>query len=267
LFIFLIRKREPPPRREVQAGTGKRTSMRQEIMEGLRYVLSHPHLRAIAACTGSANLFSQLVFSILILYLARERSFEAERIGVAFSVGAVGFMVGALLANRLSARLGVGPTIIASAALSGPGLILIPLAPAGQELAFVAAAGFISSFNIAVYNITQVSYRQAITPERMQGRMNATMRFIVWGTIPVGAMAAGFLGGAIGLTQTIWIGVIGSMFVFLPVLLSPVRSLRKMPEPAPVPDEGEASPAIETLGDAIDESPRPVRGSPSPEEP
>jgi len=269
LFIFLIRKREAPRRREVQAETGKRTSMRQEIAEGLRYVLSHPHLRAIAACTGSSNLFSNLVFSILILYLVRDLAFEAEQIGIAFSIGAVGFLLGALTANRISGRLGVGPTIIVSAALFGPALILVPLAPAGQELAFVAAAGFITSFSTAVYNITQVSYRQAITPQRMQGRMNATMRFIVWGTIPIGTTLAGFLGGVIGLTQTIWIGVIGSMFIFLPVLLSPVRSLRKMPEPVDEqePGEGEASAAIETLGDAIDESPRPVRGSPSPDDP
>lgn len=266
LFVLFIRKHETPPVHEVHPETGKRAGMRQEIGEGLRYVLGNRNLRAIAACTGSSNLFSQLVFSILILYLVREVALSAEQIGIAFSVGAVGFLVGALAANRISSRIGVGPTIVLSAAIFGPGSLLIPLAPAGLELPFVAAAGFITLFGGAVYNITQVSYRQAITPERMQGRMNATMRFIVWGTIPIGAIVAGFLGGAIGLTQTIWIGAIGSLFVFLPVLLSPVRSLREMPEPIKEPRAGEAAAAVETLGDAVDESPRPVRGSPSPDE-
>src|SRR5688500_19921656 len=93
------------------------------------------------------------------------------------------------------------------------------------------ACGLISGFSNVVYNVNQVSLRQAITPERLQGRMNATMRFIVWGTIPLGNIIGGFLGGVIGLHNTIWIGAIGGLFVFLPVLLSPVRHFREMPAP------------------------------------
>jgi MFS family permease len=96
---------------------------------------------------------------------------------------------------------------------------------------FVAASVFLGGLGGAVYNINQVSLRQAITPERMQGRMNATMRFIVWGTIPFGNIIGGFLGGVIGLHPTIWIGAIGGVFVFLPILFSPVRGIREMPAP------------------------------------
>jgi hypothetical protein len=81
------------------------------------------------------------------------------------------------------------------------------------------------------WNINQVSLRQAITPLRMQGKMNATMRFIVWGTIPLGAISGGILGGIIGLHNTIWVAAIGSLVAFLPVALSPVREIRAMPEP------------------------------------
>ena len=70
--------------------------------------------------------------------------------------------------------------------------------------------------------------------------MNATMRFIVWGTIPVGSIVGGFLGGVIGLHETIWIGAIGGLFAFLPVLLSPVRGIRDMP--APIEDDDDANP-------------------------
>ena len=74
-----------------------------------------------------------------------------------------------------------------------------------------------------------MSLRQAITPARMRGRMNATMRFISWGTIPIGSIAGGLLGGAIGLHNTIWVGALGSVVAFVPVALSPIRHLREMP--------------------------------------
>jgi MFS family permease len=228
LFMFAIRRHEtaPEPRLNEQ---GERPSMRSEITEGLRYVGRHPLLRNIAATTGLSNFFSNVVFSILILYLVRELSFTPELIGLAFSVGSVGFLVGALTANRAAGRFGVGPTIVGSALTFGPGALLIAIAPPNLAVPLVAASVFIAGLGGAIYNINQVSLRQAITPERMQGRMNATMRFIVWGTIPVGSTIGGLLGGVIGLHETIWIGAIGGIFVFLPVLLSPVRSLRTIP--------------------------------------
>ena len=90
----------------------------------------------------------------------------------------------------------------------------------------------ISGFANVVYNINQVSLRQAITPERMQGRMNATMRFLVWGTIPIGTIIGGLLGTAIGLRETILLGGVLSSLPFVFVLFSPVRGIQKMPEPA-----------------------------------
>jgi MFS family permease len=232
LFMFAIRRHEtaPEPRLNEQ---GERPSMRSEITEGLRYVGRHPLLRNIAATTGLSNFFSNVVFSILILYLVRELSFTPELLGLAFSLGSVGFLVGALTANRVARRFGVGPTIVGSALTFGPGALLIAIAPPNLAVPLVAASVFIAGLGGAIYNINQVSLRQAITPERIQGRMNATMRFIVWGTIPIGSTIGGFLGGVIGLHETIWIGAIGGLFVFLPVLLSPVRSLRTIPEADP----------------------------------
>jgi MFS family permease len=236
LFMFAIRRHEaaPEPRLNDQ---GDRPSMRSEITAGLRYVGQHPLLRSIAATTGLSNFFSNVVYSILILYLVRELAFTPEVLGLAFSLGSVGFLVGALTANRVAARLGVGPTIVGSGLAFGPAALLVAIAPPNLALPFVAASVFFAGLGGAIYNINQVSLRQAITPERMQGRMNATMRFIVWGTIPIGSILGGFLGGVIGLHETIWIGAIGGIFVFLPVLLSPVRSLRRIPEPGPEDDD------------------------------
>ena len=228
LFMFAIRRHEAAPKPRLNEH-GERPSMRSEISEGLRYVGGHRLLRSIAATTGLSNFFTNILYAILILYLVRELSVTPQLLGLAFSLGAVGFLVGALIANRLATRFGVGPTIVLAVMVSGPAELLIAIAPPDLAVPFVAASVFLGGIGNVVYNINQVSLRQAITPERMQGRMNATMRFIVWGTIPIGSIVGGSLGGLIGLHETIWIGAIGGVFVFLPVFFSPVRRLRTIP--------------------------------------
>ncbi len=270
LFVFRIRKNEPAPTRHDSAG-GRGPGMRAEIGAGLRYVLTHAYLRYIAACTGISNLFSNMVFAVLVLYLVRELGVTAAELGIAFSVGSVGFLVGALLANRIGSRIGVGPTIIIAAFIFGPSSILVAAAPRELALPAVSLSLLLGSFGGAIYNINQLSFRQAISPPRMQGRMNATMRFIVWGTIPVGSLLGGYLGGAIGLRETIWIGAIGGVFSVIPLLFSPLPSLRDMPKP--IEDESDGTPsetpgerAIATIGEAIDEMAHPLPGVPSPDD-
>jgi MFS family permease len=238
VFMFAIRRHEAAPE-PVSNEHGERPSMRSEITDGLRYVGAHPFLRSIAGTTGLSNFFSNVVYAILILYLVRQLAFTPEVLGLVFSLGSVGFLLGALVANRVAMRFGVGPTIVGSSMASGPSALLIAIAPPDLAVPFVTASVFLAGLGGAIYNINQVSLRQAITPERMQGRMNATMRFIVWGTIPFGGILGGFLGGVIGLDETIWIGAIGGVFVFLPVLFSPVRSLERIPDPEP--DAGEVA--------------------------
>src|SRR5438132_11908932 len=90
---------------------------------------------------------------------------------------------------------------------------------------------FIGGITNPVYNINQVSLRQAITPDRLQGRMNASMRFLVWGTIPIGALLGGALGQALGLRPAIATMALCSLLAPLWVLFSPVRQLRVQPVP------------------------------------
>jgi MFS family permease len=210
--------------------------MRREIAEGLRYVVGHPYLRSIAACTGTSNLFGTAAGAVLLVYLVREMGMTADAVGLAFSIGATGALLGALLANRISGRLGVGPTIIVFAALSGPALLPLAAAPVGTQVptlvGFVAFYGFAAGLSSVVYNVAQVSLRQAVTPTRMQGRMNATMRWFVWGTIPIGGVLGGVLGSVLGVRTVLVVGVVGETLAVLPVLFSRVRGIREMPAPA-----------------------------------
>lgn len=226
LFIFSIRKTEI-----AQADRAPRRKMRTELREGLSYVLRHPYLKNIAACTALFNFFGLMGFSILLVFARRRLDLSPEAIGLAFTLSNVGPLLAALSAGRIFARLGVGRTIIASSILGGPLFLVIPFAPHGHAaLAVLVPTMLVGGFMAVVYNIAQVSLRQAITPERLQGRMNSVMRFIVWGAIPLGSFAGGVLASLIGLKATLIASGIGASLAFLPVLFSPVRSVRKMPE-------------------------------------
>jgi MFS family permease len=235
LFVLSIERSEPHPEAERRAAGLAREPLRRQIAEGLRFVLHNPYLRAIAGATSSSNLFSTMVYAIIPIYLYRELGLSAATVGVIFGIGALGALAGAVVANQIGARLGLGRTIIGSIALGGPAMLLVPLAPHDAPVAWLVVAVAVGSFGSVVYNVNQVSYRQAISPTAIQGRMNATMRFLVWGTIPIGAILGGLVATVVGVHNAIWIGAFGSCLPFLFVLLSPVRSLRTMPEPLAEP--------------------------------
>ena len=235
VFVVLIRRREPAPDPHVDEHGRRRGNLLSEVRDGLRYVLRSPYLRAIAACTGTANFFTNIAFATLIVYAVRDLGLSPVEIGIIFGLGNIGAIIGAFTADRFRRRLGLGRAIVVSSALTGPGVLLVALAPAAAPIPFLVASGFLIGFSSVVYNINQVSFRQAITPLPMQGRMNATMRFIVWGTIPLGQILGGAIATAFTIPVALWIGGLGAFLAVLPVLFSPVRSLVDMPTPA---DEG-----------------------------
>ena len=244
LFILRIRKPEERPERATNVD-GSKTSFWQDVKEGLRFVLGNPNLRAQAGCTGTSNFFFSLGFSIYLVFAVRELGLSPGLIGVVFSIGAAGSMVAAFTAMRVSRRFGIGPTTIAVTLLQAPAFFAVALAPEGNDaLPFLIVSQLALGFTLVIYNIVQVSYRQAICPARLQGRMNSAMRFIVWGTIPLGTLAGGALATWVGLRETIAIGAIGSGLSFLWILLSPQRHLRDMPEPVDdSPTAAEPAPA------------------------
>ncbi len=244
LFVLGIRKPEPQP--EVERADGAKPGFGSEVKEGLAFVFGNPNLRAQACCTATSNFFFDVSFSILIVFAVRELGLSPGVIGIVFSIGAAGSLAGAVVARRISNRFGIGPTTIGVAMLQGPAMLLFAIAPAGNAaVPFLVTAQILIGFAAVLYNIVQVSYRQAICPARLQGRMNSAMRFVVWGTVPLGALTGGALGTAVGLRETMVVGAVGAGLSFLWILLSPQRHLREMPEPIDDTPPGEAEPAPE----------------------
>jgi MFS family permease len=230
IFIGLIRRGESSPEPHDPA-EGARPSMWQEARAGIGYVVTNRYLRSIAACTGTANLFGNISGAVLILYLVSEDGLglSPAALGLIFALGNLGVIGGALTGGRLAKAIGIGPTIVISAAVAGFAAFAVPLAPREDPFLVLVIGGVFLGFGVVVYNVNQVGLRQAITPDRMLGRMNATMRLIVWGTIPIGALIGGVLGTVVGLQPALWVSAIGTSVSFLPVLFSPVRSLREIP--------------------------------------
>lgn len=237
-FVFTIRRPEPPVERHVDESGLARESIVSEIRQGLRFVLGHRSLRAISAGTATSNLFGSIGFSIYLVYVSRVLFLSPGQIGLVFAIGNFGTLGGAVFASRIAKRFGLGPTIVGSLFIGALNPILLAVAPVSNPIPFLIASGVFGGIAQMVYNINQVSYRQAICPPRMLGRMNATVRFLVWGTMPIGSIIGGILGTTIGLHETIWISAILSIVPAIFPFLSPVRDLREMP--APVGDDAGA---------------------------
>jgi predicted MFS family arabinose efflux permease len=238
LFITRIRRQEEKPQRNPDA------HLVREVLEGLQFVLGHRLLRAIALCTSTFNFFFAAYLAMTILFLERVLGLGAGAIGLVFTIGGLGGVVGAATARRFAALVGQGPAIWLSLVVSVPFALMLPLfAEPGWRL-WVSAAGFsLVSAGGVIYNITQVSFRQGLTPDHLLGRMNATMRFLVWGTLPLGGLLGGLLGESFGIRSAMLVGAVGSSLAFLAVFLSPLRGMRTLPtEPAPGADS-EATPA------------------------
>ena len=237
-FMIPIRSKETPPERAAGAPKPK---LLPELKEGLAYVVRHSHLRWIAMCTGTSNYFGQMIFAVSVLYMQRTLHMSAFLVGVVFAGFGIGATLGAMGTTRFQRAVGVGQAIWMPAVLFSLSGFAFPLAPQDFPVPFLMAGTLAFGVASTVYNITQVSLRQAITPERLQGRMNASMRWIVWGTIPLGSLSGGAIATAWSLRTALWAGAIGGLFTFLPVLLSSVRSIEEMPAPVTEPTQLEAA--------------------------
>jgi MFS family permease len=227
LLITRVRPRE--------AWTARRASVRRELAEGLRYVLSQRYLRPIVACTAVLNLCYGAAFAIYFVFLARELDLSPAAIGLVLMLGNLGWLVGAVFAGRVTTRLGVGRTLAGSVLLFGPSWSLVAVAPEDASIPFLIAAQLTGSAAGVLYNITTVTLRQSVTPDRLQGRTVGAIRTVVWGVTPLGGLAGGALAATLGLRPTIWAAAAGSAAAALPILLSPARSLERMPEPQDLP--------------------------------
>ena len=175
------------------------------MKEGIHAVLRNPILVRIAGSTATSNLGTQVLFAVFTIYALDYLHFSPIELGLVGTIGAVGFVLGVLVSRKLTSRFGIGRILAFS--IASPVLwVLSPLALYGFAFVILSGIYFVQGIMLPMYNINAVSLRQAITPDALQGRVNATNRTIVWGTIPIGSFVGGILGGAIGVVNTLYFG-------------------------------------------------------------
>jgi MFS family permease len=206
----------------------------RSIGEGLRWVFGNRYLRRIVGTTGVSNFFSTIAFTLLPIFVLRTLGMTPQEMGLIFSVSAVGGLLGAIATPRVVALLGEARAIPVSAAIFSIIGLFLPVAvvvPSAYALPLLLVQGFLGMFSVLLYNIVQVTFRQRITPRRLLGRMNASIRFVVWGVMPIAALTAGGLGAWLGVVPTLWIGALGSLASALFVLSPVFWRLRAFPDP------------------------------------
>jgi len=216
-FLFRIRSSQPSAPTATTAAV-ERAGFRREIGEGLRYFMRNPYLRATAGGVVTLNFAGQISGSIYLVFVVRELGLSPEVIGLTVAVGSLGTVVG------------VGRALIGAFVVSSASTFLIAIAPRDAAIPFLIASGLIQGPAVMVVNVNGVSIRQAVTPDHLLGRVNATGRWIAWGAIPLGAVIGGVLASTIGLRPTIAVGAFLGLFAVVWLIASPLRSLREIPQ-------------------------------------
>ena len=224
--IGLIRTPEPTIK-PVEEGA----NLGSEIKEGIHLVFGERNLRALAGCISTLSLFNAILEAVQILYLTRQLGLTAGWLGVIFAGGSVGFLLGALIADRVTRRLGLGRSLILGVLITGASDLFIPLA--GKISTFWLVVGvlivaeFFFGMGLTIFQIGQVSLRQSLTPDHLQGRMNATLSMLTWGIAPLGGLLGGVLGQVIGLSPTLVLAASGEILAVFWLVFSPVKEIQQ----------------------------------------
>ncbi|MFI9817062.1 MFS transporter [Saccharothrix variisporea] len=213
---------------EEQVVPPERRNLRRELREGLAWVYRHPVLRPLAVTSHAWFLFAGLAATVFLLFGHDVLGFSAFELGIAFAVGGVGTVVGASLSDRAVALLGgPGGAIVLGRWLTPVAYALVPFAGSTVTgLVLLSAAQLVWGFGVGVDSPPEMGYRQAITPDHLQGRMNATIRSLNRAMIVVGAPLGGLLADLVGHRTALWVAVTGLVAQAVLITRSPVRTAR-----------------------------------------
>ncbi|MFF3604068.1 MFS transporter [Streptomyces sp. NPDC002463] len=218
-----------PAAPEPHAAAGRGPGLRAQIAEGLRHVLGHAELRAIAVSGAVGNLGTVMVNTMLPVVFTRELGLSAGALGLFWAAGGVGLFLGARLARPLADRFGHGRGLVLAGLWLSPAGLLVPLMDRGVGL-WAAVAGWVAfAVRTGTANVLGVSLRQRLTPADLLGRMNATFRFLLTGSMAVAAALAGAIGAHHSPRAALWAGGALICLSCLPTLLSPLRGRRDLP--------------------------------------
>lgn len=203
----------------------------REIREGLHALVASPVLRSITASQAAINLAGYIFLGVYVLYMKDDLHLSDRGVGLVFAAGGVGAVIGASIAAPCAQRFGSGRTIVWSSVAFGVGGVTVPLAilAPNHALPLVVFAEFAQWLALLVFNTNRLSLRQALTPDRLQGRVAATSQVLTMGMQPIGSLLGGIIGSVWSVQAALIVGVIGMFLAFLFVWFSPTRDIHDLP--------------------------------------
>ncbi|WP_406349223.1 MFS transporter [Streptomyces sp. NBC_00144] len=231
-------------------------SLWTSIREGIDVVRHHPILRWCTAAAALANLFESALLAVFFLFLIRNVGLGSTEVGLIVAVGGVGAVVGAMFVERLTRLLGAGPVLVAAMALPGVGYLILGSVHGASAwtVGVAATANFIALFGLPIFNVTVISFRQVVTPDRLLGRVNATVRTFAWSALSLGSLMGGALGSTLGLRGTVLVSACGGFLASLLLFFSPLRSVRQLNEAEAADTESSTDSAHRTDTEELSES-------------
>ena len=232
--LISVISREPDPE-PVPSGF----SVRGSIAEGFRTVFGSRLLSSLITQSTALNLFFGSFITIFVVYAVRTVHLSTLELGIVIGASAAGGLFGALLATRARKALGYGKAMAVSTigVSVAPLLLLVPRHASVPTVIIMVVAQLGYGSSISAFNVNAITLRQVVTPTRLLARMNATYRMFIWGAPPVGAVAGGLLGSAVGLRAAVVISLIAMISPILWIFFSPLFRLREMPT-GPLAQEG-----------------------------
>ena len=217
-----IRTREAPK-------TPSPSTLRADVLEGARYVAADPILRVMTIAPALSNICFTGYEAINVLFLVRAVHLAPSGVGLLIGLVSLGSVFGAALARPVGRRFGTSRAIWLVTLLTTPFGLLIPLTTRGAGLTFFVVGNVVMFAGVLVYNVTIGGFREAYCPPAILGRVVASMRFVLFGTIPIGALLAGGLAGSIGIRPALWI-LLGANLVTGLILAGPLWRMRDLPD-------------------------------------
>jgi hypothetical protein len=219
-FLTTVKDSEPPRR----AKPGERSRLALDILAGIRFVVGSPVLRRLCVAVGVSNFFATIIMTLTPLLILTTLGLGPTVMGLVLGIGTLGGLAAAMAQSRIRARLSAGRAMALGLLSAGLSTAAFPLAgylgdaKAGLPIALLVTGQLGMTWGAVTFNITQVSVRQRVCPKDMLARMTASIRFVVWGSMPFASILGGWLGSQIGIVACMWIGVVGAFLTALPII-------------------------------------------------
>jgi MFS family permease len=205
-----------------------RTRAMRMIREGWTFVVRHPVMLPCMMWATAANFFTAALVALTPLYLVRETGVSSTVVGIVFAADGAGTLLGSIVASRLAARLGTARAVLAATLAGGLLALAIPLTTGVGNVYFFVVGNAGLGAGIVIGSILTRTHRQTDSPPELLSRVMATVRFVSWGALPLGAALSGVLATAVGLRPALWAVCAGALIGPLILLSSPLRGRRDL---------------------------------------